>query len=116
MKGLPAGTIISDLPEGTRVWIVCSIERRSIVLTPDNVTGDPVLITLLKREDAEHYARILQEHAPAFQDKTLGILDVDLEKLVDELTKDKIHFLILSPNEAMKFFQEYGDLLPDYFN
>lgn len=113
---ISADIVATDLPEDTRIWVVHPIDDPgSVVLVPDARDRKGVLWMFLKQEDAEHFAFLLSQLAPAFKDGDLTIKDLLLHDVIKHAIQDQQPIALVPPNKAMEFFKEYEELLPNYY-
>jgi hypothetical protein len=116
LKGLlSAETVARELPDDATVLVVVARGTDSVVAVPDKITGQGVVLTFMKQEDAEHFSRLLQSETPAFKNTELDIVSVLLTDVINQAIKDKQMIGVVTPNSAMEFFKEFQDLLPDYY-
>jgi hypothetical protein len=116
IQGLPsAETILSELPDDTKIWLVQPVDRDSIVIVPDAYVGEPVLWMFLKREDAEHFAFLLTKIAPAFANTELTVKDWLLHFVIERAIEDKQVAALITPEKSMQFFKEFEEFLPNYY-
>src|SRR5262245_15114759 len=116
VKGISADTALSELPEGSMVWVVARRDSDDVVMVPNAPTGEPILLMFLKREDASHLALLLSKEAPGLKDQPLDIVEIKFHYVLGKAIEQNQPIALLGPHDAMTFFREFAESLPEYYN
>jgi hypothetical protein len=115
VKGISAATALAELPKNATVWIVAQGDGSGVVMVPNNPTGEPLLLMFLKKEDATHLALLLSKEAPGLKRTRLDIVEIGFHDILERAMEENQLIGLLGPNEAMKFFKEFDQWLPNYY-
>jgi hypothetical protein len=104
---------INEMPSGDPVWVVADEETNKAIAHQQGDTGEFIVVTFLKEEDARHFTRILKQIEPH---RYFATQAKQIRALFDAVRANGENVGLLSPNDAREFFKEnYPGLEADYY-
>jgi hypothetical protein len=105
----------SDFGSDATVFVVMDeSDPNHYLYFPKNKTT-LALFGFMKLEDATHIARLIVAKAPKFKGMTLGIYEDSLQKVRKGAEENKVPVCIWSPIDSLQFFEQYEDMLGQYY-
>lgn|ERR1700738_997457 len=113
MEFLDPDVIMGELAHDSPVWIIFDPGKNTAIAHDQTGSGKHLVVMFLREGDAEQFSLIVNRTKPA--DSKVAVRAVPLHTFIKEVIESGDNVGLVGPTNARQFFDNFPDLLPEYY-